>query len=165
MGAAAIIRPATLADAASIQAIYTPIVADTPISFETDVPSVPEMAARIKTIGARFPYLVAERDGTVIGYAYASTHRARAAYATTVEPTIYVAQAARGQGVGRALYSPMLAALQAADFHSAVAGITLPNPASVALHEAMGFEKVGVFREVGKKFKVFHDVGWWQKLF
>ncbi len=158
------IRPAEIADAAAIQAIYAPIVAQTPISFEIEPPTVAEMAGRIAAIRQRYPYFVATRGETVMGYAYASEHRSRAAYSISVDVTAYVAEAARRQGVGRALYGALIAALGEAGFHSAHAGITLPNAASVALHEAMGFEKVGVYREVGYKLGAYHSVGWWQRM-
>ena len=117
------------------------------------------------TLAADFPYLVAEDDEGVAGYAYAGKFRERAAYASSVDVTAYVAARSRGQGVGRALYGDLLAGLAAAGVHTANAGITLPNAASVGLHEAMGFQKVGVFREVGRKFGAYHDVGWWQRVF
>ena len=158
------VRPARLGDAAAIQAIYAPIVADTAISFEIEPPSVAEMERRIVATLERYPYLVAERDGALLGYAYGGEHRSRAAYRVSVDVTCYVAPVARRQGVGRALYGVLLATLSDAGFHSAHAGITLPNPGSVGLHEAMGFEKVGVYREVGYKLGAYHDVGWWQRM-
>ncbi|GAB5376657.1 MAG: GNAT family N-acetyltransferase [Acuticoccus sp.] len=160
------LRRATLADVPAIQAIYAPIVRETPISFEIDPPSVAEMEGRVAaTLSAGFPYLVAEDGEGVAGYAYAGKFRERAAYASSVDVTAYVAVRARGRGVGRALYGDLLAQLAAAGVHTANAGITLPNAASVGLHEAMGFVKVGVFREVGRKFGAYHDVGWWQRVF
>lgn len=158
------IRPVRVEDAAAIQAIYAPIVADTPISFEIEPPTVAEMARRIEATRELYPYVVATRGETVTGYAYASEHRSRAAYSISVDVTCYVAEGARGEGIGRALYGALIAALSEAGFHSAHAGITLPNAASVALHEAMGFRKVGVYREVGHKFGAYHDVGWWQRM-
>lgn len=158
------IRPARVDDAAAIQAIYAPIVADTPISFEIDPPDVAEIERRIVTTQARYPYLVADGEEILLGYAYASEHRSRAAYRVSVDVTCYVAEAARRAGVGRALYAALIAALGQAGFHSAHAGITLPNAASVGLHEAMGFRKVGVYREVGYKLGAYHDVGWWQRM-
>lgn len=162
--APAFLRAATAADAPEIAAIYAPIVTQTPISFEIEPPSVAEMAARIEATRATYPYLVAVGDGTVVGYAYASAHRARAAYATSVDVTCYVAEAGRRQGIGRALYGQLLAEVATAGYHAAVAGITLPNAASVGLHEAMGFRAVGVFREIGFKLGRFHDVGYWHRL-
>ncbi len=158
------IRPATTADAPAIQAIYAPIVAETPISFEEIPPTVEEMAGRIESYSQTHVYLAAERAGALAGYAYASQHRARAAYQTSVDVTVYVAESARGHGVGKALYRALLPAVAARGYHAAFAGITLPNAGSVALHEAVGFTHLGVYREVGRKFGRWHDVGWWQRI-
>ena len=127
------------ADAAAIQAIYAPIVAQTPISFETEPPSVQEMAVRIRATLPAYPYLVAKLDGLVAGYAYASAHRSRAAYRWSVDVSAYVAPAARRAGIGRALYAELQAILERQGFHAAFAGIALPNEASVRLHEAAAF--------------------------
>ncbi|MPY74803.1 MAG: GNAT family N-acetyltransferase [Alphaproteobacteria bacterium] len=158
------IRSAATADAAAMQAIYAPIVETTAISFEEIPPTVEEMAERVETTLRSYPYLVAENGGRVVGFAYASQHRARAAYRRSVDVTVYVAEHARGAGVGRALYGDLLPMLAERGFHAAFGGIALPNPGSVALHEAMGFEHVGVYREVGFKLGRWHDVGWWQRL-
>lgn len=158
------IRPATAHDAAQIQAIYAPIVAETAISFEQDVPSIDDMAGRITATLASHPYLVAETDGVVAGYAYAGPHRTRASYRWSVDVSVYVADTARGQRLGKALYEALLADLTARDYHAAFAGITLPNAASVALHESVGFTPVGIYHEVGFKHGRWHDVGWWQRL-
>lgn len=158
------IRSAATADAAAMQAIYAPIVETTAISFEEVPPTVEEMAERVETTLRSYPYLVAENGGRVVGFAYASQHRARAAYRRSVDVTVYVAEHARGAGVGRALYGDLLPMLAKSGFHAAFGGIALPNPGSVALHEAMGFEHVGVYREVGFKLGRWHDVGWWQRL-
>ncbi|WMS42186.1 N-acetyltransferase family protein [Acuticoccus sp. MNP-M23] len=158
------IRSAAVDDAPTIQAIYAPIVVDTVISFETEPPSAELMAERIAATLAAYPYLVAERDGAVVGYAYASQHRARSAYNISADVTAYVAACARGQRVGHALYAALLPEMAGRGLHAATAGITLPNAASVALHESFGFHKVAVFPEIGRKFGAYHDVGWWQKL-
>jgi L-amino acid N-acyltransferase YncA len=158
------IRSATTNDAAAIQAIYAPIVTNTAISFEEVPPTVDEMAQRIQTTLQSHPYLVAERGGYLVGYAYAGRHQVRAAYRWSVEVTAYVAEDARRSGVGRALYAQLLPTLAERGLHAAFAGITLPNAASVGLHEAMGFEPLGVYREVGFKFGQWLDVGWWQRL-
>jgi len=158
------IRDASPEDAAEIQAIYAPIVAETAISFETEVPSVAEMARRIEAALATHAYVVAERNGAVAGYAYSSQHRTRPAYGTSVDVTVYVSENARGLGVGRSLYRALLPRTAARGFHAAFAGITLPNAGSVALHESVGFVPVGVYREVGHKFGEWRDVGWWQRL-
>jgi L-amino acid N-acyltransferase YncA len=153
------VRPATTDDAPAIRAIYAPIVEATAISFEDVAPSVEEMGKRID---AALTFLVAERDGTVLGYAYAGAHRARAAYRSSVDVTVYIDESARRSGVGARLYGELLPELKRRGFHAAFAGIALPNPASVALHESVGFTPVGVYRDVGFKFGRFHDVGWWQ---
>ncbi len=158
------IRSARPSDAETVQAIYAPIVETTAISFEDVPPSATEMAQRIESTSRQgYPYLVAERNGEVIAYAYAGPHRARAAYRSSVDVTIYVAEDARGGGVGRTLYTELLTSLRRAEFHAAFAGIALPNPGSIALHEAVGFTHLGTYREVGFKFDRWHDVGWWQR--
>lgn len=164
MPAGILIRGATANDAPEVQAIYAPIVKETVISFEDTVPSIEEMAQRISDTLTTHPYLVAEQDGKVIGYAYAGKHRERAAYRNSTDVSAYVAEMARGQGVGRLLYTQLLGALSQAGFHAAFAGIALPNPASVGLHEAVGFVPVGIYKEVGYKFDRWHDVGWWQRI-
>jgi L-amino acid N-acyltransferase YncA len=158
------IRSAAAADAPAILSIYAPIVRDTIISFETEVPSVEEIAERIDTTVKTHPYLLAEVNGAVAGYAYAGRHRARSAYKWSADVTVYVASQARRTGVARALYGRLLPALAERGFHAAFAGIALPNPASVGLHEAMGFSPVGIYREVGFKSGRWCDVGWWQRL-
>ncbi len=156
------IRIARPADAAAITAIYAPIVRDTAISFETEPPAVPEMAARVTATLEDYPWLVATSGGDFAGYAYAGRHRARAAYRWSVDVTVYVAEAARRSGVGTALYRELMAILRRQGFRAAFAGIALPNPASVALHEAVGFEPVGIYRDVGFKLGRWRDVGWWR---
>ena len=158
------IRNAGVKDAAAIQAIYAPIVERTAISFEDAPPAAAEMARRIVRTLEAYPYLVAAREGQLLGYAYAGPHRVRPAYRHSVDVTAYVAEAARRQGVGKALYGALLAALADAGYHAAFAGIALPNPASESLHKAVGFELVGTYREVGFKFGRWHDVAWWQRL-
>ncbi|MEM7696486.1 MAG: N-acetyltransferase family protein [Pseudomonadota bacterium] len=156
------VRDATGADAPAIAAIYHPIVTGTAISFETEPPDQATMAARIDAARKTHAFLVAVADG-VVGYAYGSAYRPRAAYATTAETTVYVAADARGKGVGAALYGALLPRLSARGFGQAVAGITLPNPPSIALHVAFGFHRAGVLTAVGKKFDVFHDVALYQR--
>lgn len=157
------IRPATRTDAEAIQRIYAPIVAKTMISFEEVPPSVEEMAKRIASILPTHPYLVAVDGAKVCGYVHASVHAPRAAYRHSVNTSVYIAPEARRLGVGRSLYSELLPELMRRGFHMAFAGIALPNPGSVALHESVGFMPVGVYREVGFKFGSWHDVGWWQR--
>ena len=133
------------------------------ISFELDPPNEAEMALRIGEYSASHAWLVAEVDGTVAGYAYGSPHRSRAAYASSCDVAVYVDPAFPRRGIGRALYTELLAQL-AEKYHAAFAGIALPNAASIGLHEAMGFTPVGVYREVGWKMGGWRDVGWWQRL-
>jgi phosphinothricin acetyltransferase len=158
-----VVRPADPErDAAACAAIYAPYITDSAISFEAEPPGAAEMAARIHSTLETHPWLVYERDGDVAGYAYAGVHRTRAAYRWTAEVTAYVSQDHQRAGIGRALYTDLLGRLRAQNFRLAVAGITLPNDASVGLHEAIGFEPVGVYRNIGWKFGRWHDVGWWQ---
>jgi len=156
------IRLAGEGDAEPIQGIYAPIVRDTAISFELEPPSVAEVVRRVRETLARWPWLVCERDGEILGYAYASKHRERAAYRCSVDVSVYTRPDARRGGVGRALYGSLLTILALQGYHGAYAGITLPNAASVGLHEAVGFAPVGVYRGVGYKLGAWHDVGWWQ---
>lgn len=158
-----LIRPACEADAGALLAIYAPFVEHTAVSFETQVPGVDEFAARIRRYGSQWAWLVAEREGRVLGYAYGSPHRERAAYAWSVETSAYVDPAARRQGIGRALYLALFDALAARGYCNAFAGMTLPNEASAALHRSVGFEPLGVFRRVGWKFGRWHDVAWAQR--
>ena len=158
------IRTARPEDAAAIHAIYAPIVEHTIISFETDVPSVQDMESRIRNTLQTHPYVVAELEGRFCGYAYAGPHRTRSAYRRSVDVTVYVAEASRGMGVGKALYAQLFEELAQTGYHAAFAGITLPNPASEALHRSVGFEPVGIYKEVGFKFGTWHDVRWWQRL-
>jgi L-amino acid N-acyltransferase YncA len=161
-GSAAIIRLATEGDAEQIAAIYAPNVTDTVISFELEPPSADEMRRRIEGTLQRYPWLVCERhDGRLLGYAYAGAHGSRAAYQWSVDVSVYVHEDARRKGVGRALYASLFAALSLQGFYNAYAGATLPNPASVGLHESVGFRQVGVYRGVGYKLGAWHDVVWW----
>ena len=150
-------------DAAAVLAIYGPIVDETPISFELEVPSIDEMAARIVDRQPTYPWLIAEDAGMVLGYAYAGRFAGRAAYDWSVETSVYVGAPARGRHVGTALYGALFALLTAQGFREAMAGIALPNKASVTLHERAGFSPVGVFRAAGWKMGAWHDVGWWQR--
>jgi phosphinothricin acetyltransferase len=161
-GSAAEIRLATGRDAGQIAEIYAPIVRDTIISFEVEPPTANEMRRRIENTLVRLPWLVCERQDRVAGYAYAGEHSPRAAYRWSVDVSAYVHESERRTGVGRALYRSLFAVLALQGFYNAYAGITLPNPASVGLHEALGFQPVGVYRGVGYKLGAWHDVGWWQ---
>lgn len=157
------VRPAVLADAPALLAIYRPFVERTAVSFEIQAPTTEEFAARIDKSLAGWAWLVAEEEGRCIGYAYGSSHRARAAYRWSVETTAYVDPGAQRKGIGRALYLALLEELARKGFCNAVAGITLPNEASVAFHRSLGFEPVGVFTAVGRKFGAWHDVAWLQR--
>ena len=156
------LRPARAEDAAAIAAIYAPYVAGTAVSFETEPPDAAEMRERIGRLVAQYPWLVAERDGAIEGYAYACEHRARKAYRWSVDVAVYLHASAQRRGIGRALYGALFALLRAQRYVNAYAGITLPNAASVGLHEALGFRPVGVYRRVGYKSGAWRDVGWWQ---
>jgi phosphinothricin acetyltransferase len=156
------IRLATAADAAQVRAIYAPFCTDTAVSFEETPPSEEEMRRRINNTLERFPWLVAHQDGVILGYVYARPYRERAAYRWTTEATAYIGAGQRRRGLGRALYTSLFAILKLQGFCTVIAGITLPNPASVGLHEAMGFQAAGVTRAVGYKQGAWHDVGWWQ---
>lgn len=159
------LRPATPADGARLAEIYNPCVLHTAISFEETAVDGDEMARRLaKLTAAGLPWLVAERDGRVAGYAYAAPWRERAAYRFTVECTVYVAPEGQRRGAGRALYGALFERLVQGPWHSVLAVIALPNDASVALHEGFGLRKVAHFAEVGWKFGRWHDVGHWQRL-
>jgi len=157
------IRLATTDDAGAVRAIYAPVVRATAISFEVDVPSEAEVAARIVGRQPHHPWLVADGPGGVAGYAYAGRFAPRAAYDWSVETSAYIAEGTRGRGVGRALYAALLTILEAQGYRQAMAGVALPNPASAALHDAAGFVPVGVYRAAGWKLGAWHDVEWWQR--
>lgn len=156
------IRLAAPTDADQIAAIYSPEVLGTAISFEVEPPSPEEMRKRVEHTLESLPWLVCEGEDRVLGYAYASPHRSRAAYQWSVDTAIYIHPAQRRRGIGRGLYTALLGILPLQGYFNACAGITLPNPASVRLHEAEGFEPVGVYRHIGYKLGAWHDVGWWQ---
>jgi len=149
-------------DAAACAAIYAPHVRAGTASFEEEPPSAGDMAGRIAAISRTHPWLVAERDGVITGYAYASAHHDRPAYRWAADVAVYVDSGRRRGGVGRELYEGLLPLLARQRLHIACAGVTLPNDASVALHEAVGFEPVGIYRSIGFKGGAWHDVGWWQ---
>lgn len=154
------IRLARLTDADDIRSIYAPIVRDTAISFEYEVPNVAEMEARLAMVLASKPWLVYE-DGRVLGYAYATTFRERAAYNWTVEVSIYVDSSAHGRGIGRQLYATLFDVLRACGYHLVIAGATLPNEASERLHLGMGFREIARYPGVGYKFGKWHDTVFW----
>jgi L-amino acid N-acyltransferase YncA len=149
-------------DASACAAIYVPHVEESATSFEVEPPDALEFEGRIERTIATHPWLVAELNGLVIAYGYACPHRSRAAYRWAADVSVYVAAGERGRGHGRALYVELLERLRRQRFQVACAGITLPNEASVALHESLGFVAVGVYRRIGWKAGAWRDVGWWQ---
>lgn len=155
------IRPADIVDAAACAAVYAPYVEQSVISFEEIPPDAAAMAGRMLD-QPRLPWLVAIRAGAVVGYAYASRHRARRAYRWSAEVSVYLQGTEHGRGTGRALYAELLNVVRDLGYVRALAGITLPNDKSIGLHQALGFTPIGVFTGVGFKFGAWHDVGWWQ---
>ena len=151
-------------DAAAILAIYAPFIERTAVSFETIVPPLGAFTERIEKGLDVAPWLVCHVGDTMVGFACGSRHRERAAYLWSVELSVYVAPPFQGNGYARRLYAKLIAMLRDQGYYNAYAGITLPNPASVGMHEAMGFVPVGVFRSVGFKLGNWHDVGWWQRV-
>jgi phosphinothricin acetyltransferase len=149
-------------DAAACAAIYAPHVLEGAVSFEEEAPGAAAMAARIERYSATHPWLVAEDGGELLGYAYACRHRERPAYRWAADVSVYVAAGRRGQGLGQALYEELFERLRRQRFQVACAGITLPNAASVALHERLGFTAVGTSRRIGWKAGAWRDVGWWE---
>lgn len=158
-----VIRPATESDAASLLAIYRPYVEQTAVSFELDAPSLAEFAARIARCSAHWSWLVAEVECECVAYVYASAHRERPAYRWSVETTVYVDPRYQRRGVGRMLYVELFDQLRGKGYCNAFAGVTLPNEASVALHRQLGFEPIGIFKAVGRKFDAWQDVAWFQR--
>ncbi len=162
MGDALILRPVAPGDAGAIAAIYAHYVRETTVSFEIEPPGAAEIAQRIAQTVPHFPYLVAEADGELLGYAYAGQFHRRAAYRWIVETTVYIRHGSARRGIGRMLYTALLDQVRAQGFCGAVGLITLPNAASVGLHEAMGFTQTGCHRKVGYKLGGWYDVGLWQ---
>jgi phosphinothricin acetyltransferase len=158
-----VIRDVISDDAAGICRIYNPNITEGNASFELEPVSETEMRQRIAKVQAEYPWLVWEENGELLGYAHASRWKAREAYRHTAELTVYLAPAAHGRGIGSALYRQLLDWLAENDVHMAMGVIALPNEASVALHESLGFAKVAHFREVGRKFGRWIDVGYWQR--
>ena len=158
----AVIRLATVHDAAAIAEIYSPIVRDTHISFETTVPPLAETAARIKRTLEQYPWIVCEIDGKMAGYAYASAFRGRPAYQWATETTVYIHRDFQRRGIAGALYTSLIAILREQGYCNAVGVIALPNAGSIRAHEALGFRRIGVFENVGYKAGAWRDTGWWQ---
>jgi phosphinothricin acetyltransferase len=159
-----LVRDATAADAAACVAVYAPYVRDTAITFEEETPSEEAMRARIAAAQTRWAWLIAEDEaGHVLGYAYGGPYKERAAYRWSCEVSVYLEPGCRRAGTGRALYDALLSRLTDRGVCTAVAGMTLPNPASEGFHAAMGFEPVGVFRRIGYKHGRWHDVAWTER--
>jgi phosphinothricin acetyltransferase len=156
------VRDASERDATACAAIYAPYVTDTAITFETDPPSPADMAGRIAAAARSHAWVVLEEDGCVVGYAYGAALHKRAAYRWACEVSVYVELGRRRTGAGRTLYEALLSRLVDRGYRVAVAGMTLPNDASVGLHRAMGFEPVGTYRRIGFKHGSWHDVAWAQ---
>jgi len=158
-----IIREVQGSDVPAILEIYNPYITRTAVSFEEEPVTEPEMRRRIEEVQSyALPWLCAELDGRLAGYAYATRWRERSAYRFTAETTIYLAEGFLGRGIGNRLYSALLDRVRAAGMHQVIAVITLPNPASVRLHEKLGYVKVAHFSQVGYKFDRWLDVGYWQ---
>jgi L-amino acid N-acyltransferase YncA len=157
------VRAATADDAAAIAALYAPYVVGSIVSFETHPPDADAMAARIAGADGLYPWFVACDGEEVVGFAYACAFRTRPAYRFTVETTVYVADGAHRRGIGRLLYRVLLPVLEAQGYAQAIAAITLPNEASVRLHEAVGFTQIGTYEKVGFKFREWRSVGLWQR--
>lgn len=158
------VRDATERDGEACAAIYAPYVRETAITFETEPPDAAEMAKRIAAALATHAWVVLDEDGGhVAGYAYAGPYKVRAAYQWSCEVSVYTEMGRRRTGAGRALYEALFERLAARGFRMAVAGMTLPNAASAGLHEALGFEEIGVFRRIGFKHDAWHDVAWLQR--
>jgi phosphinothricin acetyltransferase len=156
------IRHCSTADAAQICAIYNHYVHETVVTFEESPVAEADMARRITDVTARLPWFVWEAEGAILGYAYATPWKTRAAYRYAVESSIYLAPGATGQGLGSRLYTALIEDLRRRGLHCVIGGAALPNPASVALHERLGFSKVAEFREVGFKFGRWIDVAYWE---
>lgn len=157
------IRTAEASDAEAIAGIYNHYIQNTVITFEEQAVKKADILARIKEVEeSELPWLVAESEGNLAGYAYGSKWKGRSAYRFSVESTIYLAEASKGRGIGTRLYGALLAELRHRKLHVAVGGIALPNEPSVKLHEKLGFQKVAHFKEIGYKFEKWIDVGYWQ---
>jgi len=156
------IREVNADDAKTICDIYNYYVENTIITFEERRISTTEMHKRIKEVTASLPWLVYEENGMVVGYAYASKWRSRSAYRFSVESTVYLSKDTTGRKIGTQLYEALISRLRGLSIHAVIGGISLPNPASVALHERMGFDKVAHFKEVGWKLNQWIDVGHWE---
>ncbi|MDN5211958.1 N-acetyltransferase family protein [Fulvivirgaceae bacterium BMA12] len=158
------IRAVKTEDAEEIKEIYNYYILNSIITFEESPVSTAEMGERINTIKSVFPWIVYEKDHQILGYAYAARWRSRSAYARSVESTVYLKPGTSKKGIGTQLYTELIKRLKEMDLHVVIGGISLPNDASVALHEKLGFKKVAHFKEVGFKFNNWIDVGYWELL-
>ncbi len=159
------LRPATPADAAAIARIYNHYVVNTIITFEEEPLPVAEMARRItETLADGHPWFVWDEAGRILGYAYAGKWKSRCSYRFSVESTVYLDPEATGRGLGTTLYTALIESYRNARIHAIIGGVALPNAASAALHEKLGFKKVAHFKEVGRKFDQWIDVGYWELL-
>ncbi len=157
------IRPAVLSDSAKITEIYNHYIKTSEATFEVDPIDAAEMEMRMAgVIDGRYPFLVAQDGGEIAGYAYGHQYKARAAYKRSVEASVYIRPENARRGIGQALYESLFAELNKQNFHAVIAGISLPNEASVKLHEKFGMTKVAHFHEVGRKFDRWIDVGYWE---
>lgn len=156
------IRPATKEDGAALLKIYERYIRDTAITFEYEVPTVAAFSERIENVLQQFPWLVCEIDGEVAGYAYAAKHRERAAYQWSADLSVYIDEKYHRQHIATELYTSLIALLKLQGYYSVFAGVTSPNPPSDAFHKAFGFEKVGVFQNVGYKLGAWRDVTWYK---
>jgi len=157
------IRLVTASDSEGILKIYAPYIRDTAISFETEVPTISEFSARIETIAKQYPFLVYEVDDEIVGYAYASRHRERAAYLYCVDVSIYVLPEHHGSGIAYKLYDCLLILLKELGYCNAYAGCVVPNAKSIKFHTKFGFTLIGTYRKTGYKFGQWHDVTWLEK--
>lgn len=158
------IRTANIDDAQSLVDIYNYYILHTIVTFEEEVVTADEIKERLLSAKGKIPWLVYEKDGDVCGYAHASGWKSRCAYKHSLESTIYLKPDRIGQGIGMLLYSELIEQIKQLGYRAVIGGISLPNPASIALHEKLGFEKIGHFKEVGYKFSEWIDVGYWELL-
>lgn len=156
------IRLASLADSASILDVYAPFITDTVITFEYDIPTVAEFGKRITNIQKKYPWLVCEVNGVVVGYAYASEYRERVAYDWSVDFTIYIKPEYHRKNIGKALYSALVEILILQGYYNAYAGVTIPNINSESIHQSLGFKAIGVYQNVGYKFGKWLDTKWFE---
>ncbi len=159
-----LIRPVQIQDTQAVLHIYTPYILTTAFTFETTIPTIEEFEERIKTYTQKYPWLVAEDDGMIIGYAYAGKHRDREAYQWCVESSVYVQENYHGKNVAYELYTQLFKLLKQAGFINVYAGVTQPNPKSISFHTKMGFEHFATYKNIGHKLGKWHDVAWLVKV-